>query len=715
MSDEVNTDRKPAAVNLEREEDERKKFEREKDEIEEGDTEEGETDEGETDESEPKKGETDESETDESERIKVEPKENEPKEVEIKKVETEERGTDESETKKVEPKKVEPKKGEPKKGEPKKGEPKKSKTIRKNILALFDDEDNTDQTPTAVNLESKDATIETMINHNGSELDRYMIALLRLQTEGRVDYRRLVGMHGGGFGTSIDKSEIDAWKSSGKTKEFRPLMMVKVDLDKDQNISEVDSKHNTQDKDDKGKWPSPQNNVTPEELKEDQEYLSHIFCWYGQPPFLLWHRAMMVEFERLLQEYDPLFPHCHEGSLALGAHYYDWKGWDGMDLPAIISYPTYRLKTHVFDSVLEGMQGYNSHNHTIVNPLYRWFAPMLTHHQLNETFPSEMPEDNNCTTREPALSDASGSMNFGYPFLKIGSEGAISAETSVTEAMRESDFLAFCTTTYNGRRSIENGHNLFHNRVGGLNGTMSSLQSGFDPIFFLHHSNVERQFMSWQRVWVKRGGDEYLPPKWLMETRLYPWTKPERVKKGKLSWNTKADLDENEDAAKKTANDATVKDWWHHEELEYEYDHYEPVTEPLDSGRHRTDQSKVLMTVRAPVLTNGSFDLFLRENAKCEKIVDSVSLIIGKQKRSHLTLVFDVTKIYKKGTNNNINNLFVRHKGEEYPVGSNETFENKSVRQPRAHMKAIRRTLEKHSADTKSDDKSPKWWSRKGK
>jgi hypothetical protein len=41
------------------------------------------------------------------------------------------------------------------------------------------------------------------------ELDRVMISLHRFQTEGRVQYRQLLGMHGGGGGTSSkDHEEI---------------------------------------------------------------------------------------------------------------------------------------------------------------------------------------------------------------------------------------------------------------------------------------------------------------------------------------------------------------------------------------------------------------------------------------------------------------------------------------------------------------------------
>mmetsp|Transcript_24178 Transcript_24178/g.36636 ORF Transcript_24178/g.36636 Transcript_24178/m.36636 type:complete len:219 (+) Transcript_24178:162-818(+) len=60
---------------------------------------------------------------------------------------------------------------------------------RRNIMALYDGQPYS---------HSKDPKrIE-----NWAECDRIFIALHRLQTEGRVGYRRLLGMHGGGGGTS---------------------------------------------------------------------------------------------------------------------------------------------------------------------------------------------------------------------------------------------------------------------------------------------------------------------------------------------------------------------------------------------------------------------------------------------------------------------------------------------------------------------------------
>lgn len=52
-----------------------------------------------------------------------------------------------------------------------------------------------------------------------------------------------------------------------------------------------------------------------------------------------------------------------------------------------------------------------------------------------------------------------------------------------------------------GWGSIEDIHNAVHNYVGGPNGQMSSPPiSAFDPIFWLHHTNIDRLFAIWQAV-----------------------------------------------------------------------------------------------------------------------------------------------------------------------------------------------------------------------
>lgn len=57
-------------------------------------------------------------------------------------------------------------------------------------------------------------------------------------------------------------------------------------------------------------------------------------------------------------------------------------------------------------------------------------------------------------------------------------------------------------TDYYSKPSFESPHNTVHNAVGCPNGTMYDLNwSAFDPVFMLHHANVDRLIALWQAVY----------------------------------------------------------------------------------------------------------------------------------------------------------------------------------------------------------------------
>lgn len=79
---------------------------------------------------------------------------------------------------------------------------------------------------------------------------------------------------------------------------------------------------------------------------------------------------------------------------------------------------------------------------------------------------------------------------------------------------------------------IGDSHNKFHNRIGGVKsvtkgtetmdypGTMTAPNSTCDPIFWLHHSNVEWMLLQWQNYNNRRKIS--MPSDWLMDVPLYP-------------------------------------------------------------------------------------------------------------------------------------------------------------------------------------------------
>lgn len=407
---------------------------------------------------------------------------------------------------------------------------------------------------------------------NMAECDRIMIALHRFQTIGKVAYRRQIGMHGGGGGTSDET--------------FRKILTKKVDLDLKANNRPFPE----------GFWPSPVPNATPPSLikaTDQNRCFAYTFCWHAQPEFLLWHRALTAEFEHGLQEYDPKYgpgDKCrHNSPDALACPYWAWEGWDGLSLPQFLTNPIYVLKTDLWKD-----KGYPKGS-IFPNPFHRWFAPVSIEDQISEKFPTTL-SDSNTTTRASAFTDYGA--EFCDPWEQVSSPTKPSMREVVDVAISNPDWLKFCTMNSDvggGNFSIENAHNKLHNHVGGrtkggiqgsgiqtiqlpndegvpteedFTGTMGENQSIFDPMFWLHHSNVERQLISWQQRFASEGTvplPESVPSQELMSTVLYPFTKPELLfERHRFSWNSHSSPE----------IDATFRDWWPHTTLPYKYDEY---------------------------------------------------------------------------------------------------------------------------------------------
>jgi len=426
------------------------------------------------------------------------------------------------------------------------------KWVRRNLIALWDGQPY--ETP-----EDREA--------NMAECDRILIALHRFQTKGQVAYRRLLGMHGGGGGTSDNG--------------FRDILTKKVQLDIENHYGGNFPQN--------GYWPEPVPNATPPQLVTEDNpdrAFAYTFCWHAQPEFLIWHRAITAEFERGLQQHDPYFDGCsdpsdrHKDHSALGAPYWAWEGWDGLTLPQTVGNSIYVIKTDKWEK-----QGYPKGS-VFPNPYHRWFSPVSLEGQRVEYFPTTL-NSGNTTTRAAAFDDPGS--EFSQPWEQITSSKKPSMEYNVYSALLNRNWLKFCTMNADvggGNLSIENAHNKFHNHVGGITmggvqgsgkqidsvgleytGTMGQNQSIFDPMFWLHHSNVERQLCSWQKLHITGTAEQYkesVPSEALMKTVLYPWTKPNYLFSGRLSWNTPASKDA----------DATFGDWFDHTTLPYIYDDY---------------------------------------------------------------------------------------------------------------------------------------------
>jgi tyrosinase len=161
--------------------------------------------------------------------------------------------------------------------------------------------------------------------------------------------------------------------------------------------------------------------------------------WCGQhhtPDFLTWHRAYLRAFELALQD--------AIGDADFGLPYWDWTATGTTALPDVCLEPTYTDEAGA----------------VVPNPLQRTRIVFL-------------PNIDEWTTREDD------------PPLWWLNEAATQAKDSVA------------LSGYDAMQSLlESGHDGLHGWVGGSMGSVTT--AAFDPIFWFHHSNVDRLWATWQ-------------------------------------------------------------------------------------------------------------------------------------------------------------------------------------------------------------------------
>ena len=245
---------------------------------------------------------------------------------------------------------------------------------------------------------------------------------------------------------------------------------------------------------------------------------------------------------------------------------------------------------------------------------------------------------------------------FKNPWEQISIPKKPSMKDVVACALTNPNWLEFCTNNAKvggGTWSIENAHNKFHNHVGGLTkggikgsgiptrptitdtkgnkkeleytGTMGQDQSIFDPIFILHHSNVDCQFYSWQKRFENTGGVS-VPSETLMDRVLYPFTKPsEFFQKGCLSHNTPS----SENA------DARGRAWWPTSDLHYKYDEYltfpeKPITPNAKGVIPNANAIRMTVYVVKRQYKGGEYDLFYTpKSTNKTELVGAISILSG--------------------------------------------------------------------------------------
>ncbi|KAM3066915.1 hypothetical protein ACMFMF_009966 [Clarireedia jacksonii] len=207
-----------------------------------------------------------------------------------------------------------------------------------------------------------------------------------------------------------------------------------------------------------------------------------------------------------------IYPTYQAAADQLRIPYWDWAS--NAQIPSVVNSQTVTITT------ASGIQ-------TIKNPLYQYNFQYVPLDQ--NTFPPGDYDGElaayNYTVRFPDYVGGGDDINAANDYLT----NAGLTEQVWTAVMKSTSFNNFATMASAGS-SIESPHGTVHVYVGGAYGHMSMLSySAFDPIFWLHHANVDRITALYQAInpsnYITSMADAYgtytIPPNTL-DTQLSP-------------------------------------------------------------------------------------------------------------------------------------------------------------------------------------------------
>lgn len=223
------------------------------------------------------------------------------------------------------------------------------------------------------------------------------------------------------------------------------------------------------------------------------------YCTHASHIFLTWHRPYLALFEQSLYanvlDVVNQFQGAQRDRYARAAAtfrmpYYDAASNDGTDaLPDVLTRPRLWVDTPVG-------------RREIANPLYAYtFRPLRDLNARSAPFTAWTT-----TLRHPS-SDASNAVSRNEIARQRINNARRGLRDRVFNLFRiYSDFNQFGNSAWypdnTGRYdSVESVHDLSHVMIGG-NGHMGFVDySAFDPLFWLHHTNIDRYFAMWQVIY----------------------------------------------------------------------------------------------------------------------------------------------------------------------------------------------------------------------
>jgi tyrosinase len=219
-------------------------------------------------------------------------------------------------------------------------------------------------------------------------------------------------------------------------------------------------------------------------------YATHNSILFGS-----WHRTFLAAYEQLISEtansIAAQYPDSEKqeylnAASTLRIPFWDWASYSTMS--SVVTDANITVNTP------QGQQ-------TIANPLTGYtFHP---HPSTSDFPPSDGVSLYNQTVRTP---DSNGNPQIGAANVLLQQNAAVTTDKTYLLIARQTDYGAFSTTAWPADRrngsydSLESIHNQMHALVGGLGHMGFIPYSSFDPIFFMHHANVDRLMAIFQAI-----------------------------------------------------------------------------------------------------------------------------------------------------------------------------------------------------------------------
>jgi tyrosinase len=223
------------------------------------------------------------------------------------------------------------------------------------------------------------------------------------------------------------------------------------------------------------------------------------YCVHGLPHFPTWHRPYLALYEQALQEaaldvakkYKTNTENWVQAALKLRSPYWDWAD------PV-----TYLPPRQVYDSVAyqklrittpEGPKD-------VTNPLLAY----KFQRKINWNFQEPT------TVRHPNPSPAQSIKAFEDTVKNLAAQGDLQFDCWKTLSWTTTwlEFSNQGVTQGQKANSLETLHGRIHVRTGGRGHMQDPIAAAFDPVFMLHHTNVDRQLSLWQAlhpdVWISQ-------------------------------------------------------------------------------------------------------------------------------------------------------------------------------------------------------------------